>query len=311
VDGGHAVPGCGQCGGLHPRPVSSTSANKTFQLFFDRPTTSVRTPNITLRGTGTDLNWGLDDGLFHTIWVTWDGTTAKAYYDDALGQTTLGVGTAAEESQNISLAARTVGAPGSQVTGDIDFVAFTDFAANPPLITKWHQDLYAPWRPYRRPVGKSIISGSIPGTDIQVVYAPRQALTVDRVELWSDVKSNGGEFIGVVRNYFSLSEQANLSGEHTVTLSVPLSHPIRYLVGTPTDTPNLRVNQVLRLVKTDGTWSEHRISETTRQNQRGERRLSITARSIFQDLGLPGDRHPRHRRWVGDHNVRGAVAGTG
>jgi hypothetical protein len=268
--------------------AGSTAGNRTFQMFFDRPTLAAKTPSFILRGTTTDTNWQVDDGLFHTAWVTWDGTTAKAYYDDALGVTTLGVGTAAEESQNMSLAGRTLGTPGSQITGDIDFIALTDFAANPPLIYKWHHDLYAPWRPYRKPVGKSIISGDIPGTDIQIVYAPRTALAIDRVELWSDVKANGGQFVGVVTQYFSLSEQASLSGEHTVSLSVPLSHPIRYLVSTPADTPNLRVNQVLRLVKTDGTWSEHRISETTRQNQKGERRLSITARSIFQDLGFRG-----------------------
>jgi hypothetical protein len=268
---------------------SGTNVNKTFQLFFDRVNSATQTPGIYLRGTQTGTSWALDDGLFHTVWITWDGTTAKAYYDDALGQTTLGVGSATEESQNISLAARTVSSPASQVTGDIDFVALTDFAANPPLITKWHHDLYAPWRPYRKPVGKSItVTGSIPGTDIQVVYAPRQALAVDRVELWTDVKSNGGEFIGVVTHYFTLSEQQALSGEHTVTLSVPLGHPIRYLVGTPTDTPNLHVDQVIRVVKTDGTWTEHRISETTRQNQKGERRLTVTARSIFQDLAFRG-----------------------
>jgi hypothetical protein len=86
-------------------------------MFFDRPTLAAKTPSFILRGTTTDTNWQVDDGLFHTAWVTWDGTTAKAYYDDALGVTTLGVGTAAEESQNMSLAGRTLGTPGSQITG--------------------------------------------------------------------------------------------------------------------------------------------------------------------------------------------------
>jgi hypothetical protein len=121
------------------------------------------------------------------------------------------------------------------------------------------------------------------------VYAPRPALTVDHVELWTDVEANGGRSLGPVAQLLSGPvETVAQDGEHSLEISVAASHPIIRLAGTPADDENLRIDQVLRLIKTDGTWSEHRISKRTKQNQHGARTRGITARSILQDLAFRG-----------------------
>jgi hypothetical protein len=66
----------------------------------------------------------LDDGAFHHIVLTWDGTTAKLYKDGAFA-INLSVGAAAQESaQRIIIGARTNG-DGLRLTGAVgDVIPF-------------------------------------------------------------------------------------------------------------------------------------------------------------------------------------------
>lgn len=267
---------------------SVTAANATFSIILDRIGAAARTPRIVVRGTATDTSWNLDDGEWHTIWVTWDTVTCFAYREAAQARVTLGVGAAVEETtQRILIGARTHTAPGAMLTGDLDFCAILDVALSPAQITAWHEDLYAPWRPVRRRIGYQPVPPIIPPAPMPQVFA-RRPLAVGRVELWSDVEVNGGVRLAPVAHYISLTESRGVSGEHTVELTVQLHHPVVRLLGTPADDRNLRVNQVLRLVKTDGTSSEHRIGRPRRQNRGGTRTRTVVAHSIFQDLGFRG-----------------------
>lgn len=266
----------------------ATNANANFQILHQRNLAAARTPRFIIRGTITDSSWGLDDGLYHTYWVTWDGSTAIAYYDDAQGALTLGVGTAVEETtQNIMMGARSQASPAGFADGDFDFMAILDVELQAGRIRQWQRDLYAPWRPYRRRYGPPV-AVSAPGTGIDRVYRPQRGLAIDRLELWSDLKQHTGKRLGTIAQFKDLQETVSLDGEHTIEFSVAMDHPIVRLVETDTDFPNLRVNQVVRMVKTDGTVTSHRISKPARRNQRGARSRTITAKSIINDLTLRG-----------------------
>jgi hypothetical protein len=262
---------------------SGTLANRTFQMLFNRPVNANQTPRFVIRGSTTDANWGLDDGQFHDYFITWNGVTCIAYYDDAKGALALNVGTAAEETSQVLLfGARTASLPTDKYTGDLGFVALLDVALSPSEILNWRPDIYEPWRPYRQRYGAQIIVPELR------IYAPRKTLAVDHVELWTDVEANGGVRLGPVMQYLSLSESASLSGEHSLSMSVALDHPIRRLSEMPADDVNLRVNQVLRKVMTDDSWSEHRLAEPETRNQKGSRTLHVEAQSILEDLGFRG-----------------------
>ena len=253
--------------------ASSTIINRTFHIEFNRPAASTRTPDFFIRGSVTQSNLQLDDGEWHTLYVVWNGITAIAYYDNARGALTLNVGTAVEETgENLLLGARTTGAPAGKFDGDMDFVAILDVPLDPAGIIRWNQDLYAPWRPHRRRYAKATIVPTAP-----IIYAKPPALNVSHLELWTDVEANGGVRLGPITQYLSLNESRNLSGEHNLAFSVAMDHPIVHLAETDPALPNLRINQVVRLVMNDGTWSEHRISETTKSRQGGSRTRSIVA----------------------------------
>jgi hypothetical protein len=118
---------------------------RTFQIQFNRPTQATRTPLFFVRGATTQADWGLDDDLPHTIWVTWDGAAMMAYYDDAEGAFAVPVGTAVEEtSEPIVLGARSGGLSG--LDGALHFCAILNIPLNRAKIIDWNRDVYAPWR---------------------------------------------------------------------------------------------------------------------------------------------------------------------
>lgn len=127
-----------------------STANRAFSLQHNRPGAATQTPGIRIRGgTALGTNWGLDDGLTHTYWVTWDGSICLAYYDNAQGGVSVNVGTAAEEpAETILLGAVTTAAPFGEFTGLFDFCAILNQPLTVPQIRHWYPDIYAPWRPY-------------------------------------------------------------------------------------------------------------------------------------------------------------------
>lgn len=130
---------------------TSTLLSATFSLYFNPD----NAPRFILRGSTTDTAWGLDDGTFHTLWVTWDGATAKGYYDDAQGDLTLNVG-AGSTPENISFGARTPSAwPGYPLTGDLSFVNVWDYAVPPAVIREFNRDPFGPFRRGRQLILKS------------------------------------------------------------------------------------------------------------------------------------------------------------
>jgi hypothetical protein len=264
---------------------SGTTANRTFMAQMNRIGNAASTPRFDVRGSTTNTSWSLDDDEYHTIWVTWNGTVMKAYYDAAQGETTLAVGAAVEETtQNIMLGARTQSGPSTFLTGDIDFCAILDCALSPAAIVQWHRDLYAPWRPARRNKPQVPV---LPQTD-KLVYPQEEGVRVRRLELWTDDELNGGTLLGPITKYSNLDESVTLDGDHTITFTVPMTHPIVRMTNTDPDVPNLRVDQVVRMVLSNGDYSNHRIEEPIRENKQGKRTRTIIANSIFHDLTLRG-----------------------
>jgi len=264
------------------RWLSTTQANQTFDMRFNRPGSAANTPFITLRGSSTGTSWGLDDNEWHTVWVTWNGSTARAYYDSAKGATTLTVGAAAEETGAIIEvgAAGAIGTPQLPLAGDIDFFALLDIPLSTAEIARWNGDLYAPWRPYRR----RFLPSRRPPMEIPRDIADQRV----RVELQTDVLSNGGRRLASLPMIRLPIEKRSLSGEHTIQFSVPLDHPAVKTIDTPAGKQNFRINQVIRLSLPNGDWSEHRITSSKRKVGPSGRVRDITAVSIREDLAKRG-----------------------
>jgi len=269
-------------GSVMGRTNTTTAANQQFDVRFNRPVGgATATPTIRLRGAATDTNWGIDDGTFHTVWITWNGTVAKGYWSSARGATTLTVGTAVEESAAlISLAGLNPQSPALNITGDLDFFAVLNIPLGPTEITRWNVDLLAPWRPYRR----RFISVKRPPMEIPRDIADQRV----RVELQTDVLSNGGRRLASLPMIRLPIEKRSLSGEHTIQFSVPLDHPAVKTIDTPAGKQNFRINQVIRLSLPNGDWSEHRITSSKRKVGPSGRVRDITAVSIREDLAKRG-----------------------
>jgi hypothetical protein len=264
--------------------ASATAANKTFQMFLDRPTSAGRTPRFEIRGVGTDTSWGLDDNRMHTVWVVWNGSTLVAYFDDAKGALTLAVGTAAEEAAEVIMfGARTRSLPASFLTGDIDFVALVDVPLTPAAIVEWNRDIYAPWRPQRQ-WNLAIVQSAPPS----VVVSNNLVTREESLELWSDVEENGGTRRAVLSQILTLEEEADISGMHTITFSIPLNHPAVTLIDTPEGRREFQIDQVIRFVKPDNTYTQHRIDRVNREVRPGNKTLHISAASIIEDLTTHG-----------------------
>jgi hypothetical protein len=97
---------------------SGTEAARTFQLYYD----GVSRIKAILRGTTSTIK-DPTDTAYHLITITWDGTTAKAYYDNTT-PISLSVGAADDEStQVVTIGVRTIGALNSYFDGTIAFAA--------------------------------------------------------------------------------------------------------------------------------------------------------------------------------------------
>jgi hypothetical protein len=135
------------------------------------------------------------------------------------------------------------------------------------------------------PIG--VVLGPAPPSPDLLVFQERGP-ELSRLELWTDIEAAGGQRIAPILHWLELSETEALEGEHSISFTVPMDHPVVRLRTHWTGLDNLRVNQVVRMLKGDGSFTEHRISESSRINKHGQRTRQIVARSIFQDLGLRG-----------------------
>lgn len=105
--------------------ATGTGSDRTFQIF----NLSGSGPQMNIRGSTTNPGWGLTDNLFHTVFVSWDGATARGSYDGIKGETTLTVGTAIENvGERIIFGARTNGTGFRLENGAIDFVCILGIA---------------------------------------------------------------------------------------------------------------------------------------------------------------------------------------
>ena len=126
---------------------AGTNANsRTFQIF--NSGTANQDPAIRIRGPARETGWGLDDGEYHTVYVRWDGTTARSSYDGLKGDAAhASVGSAAEETgQRIIFGARTNGTGFFVEDGHIDFVHILRGAMTDTQILKFEANHYGPFR---------------------------------------------------------------------------------------------------------------------------------------------------------------------
>lgn len=123
--------------------AGGSSATRTFQIF--QTGSGVQTPTINLRGgaggVATDTNWGFSDANYHQYAVSWDGTTAYGY-GDTTRKSVIGVGTAAQESENIVIGART-GGTGALLTGQTSYAYFWNRALSDAEVKSLSEN---PWQ---------------------------------------------------------------------------------------------------------------------------------------------------------------------
>ncbi len=115
---------------------SADTGTRQFQIY--NQTTGTNNPTIVLRGIQNTYDLGGLNGLWHHYVVTWDGTTAKFYFD-SVAQTNPTVGTAAEETgQRIIFGARTNGT-GFFLNGSIDEVRIYNRALSADEIKRLYE----------------------------------------------------------------------------------------------------------------------------------------------------------------------------
>ncbi len=114
------------------------ATDRIFQIFWQE-TGGPHAPSVILRGTQTQLQLGLNDGTFHTHFVTWDGATAEYSNDGVENLTTLSVGTASNSSEPIRFGER--GGTGFRLTGDLSFVEIYNRAISAAEKELIHDDL--------------------------------------------------------------------------------------------------------------------------------------------------------------------------
>lgn len=112
----------------------------TFGIFFNRPIDAAYSPGVYMRGwlIANATNWGLDDGIWHWYWVTWDGAVGRIYAD-ATYSMALAIDVGAEEvGQRIIFGARTNGA-GFWLDGDICGVRIWDRALTAAEVSRRYE----------------------------------------------------------------------------------------------------------------------------------------------------------------------------
>lgn len=78
-----------------------------------------------------------EDGALHVWLLVWDGTNCYLYIDNDAAASITGIGTAAEESQNIIIGARTESLPTSFTTGFNDILLLIDRALTASECASW------------------------------------------------------------------------------------------------------------------------------------------------------------------------------
>lgn len=100
----------------------------------------------TVRGNNFDTTAiPVADGALHVWLLVWDGATLSLYADNA-AVVVIAVGTAAEESENIVIGARTESAPAAYTTGFSEIVSFGDRALSATEIAQLRADLNSYYR---------------------------------------------------------------------------------------------------------------------------------------------------------------------
>jgi hypothetical protein len=91
--------------------------------------------DIYMRGVQTNQGPGFNDGQWHHVVVTWNGTTGRSYIDGQLTNNNLGIGSGPEETnEHIIIGART-GGSGFLLTGSLDDVWIYNRAISLPEVT--------------------------------------------------------------------------------------------------------------------------------------------------------------------------------
>lgn len=101
------------------------------------------------------------------------------------------------------------------------------------------------------------------------VICPEEVIHVtyiDRLELWSDLRDNGGERIGFIPDYITATDHRELQGEETFALTIPRVSDNNDAQGV---WEKLRHKRVIRTVYADLTFEEWRIIHI--QDERDDR----------------------------------------
>lgn len=142
--------------------AGTDAPTRTFQIFRDT-TDANQDPSVILRGGQTMTNWDWTTADWHQYAVTWDGSVGTLYGDNT-HSTALTVGTAAEESQNIILGARTGGA-GFFLTGRIAYCFFFNRSVGR---AEAHAIYYNPWQVFEEETSYVFIPGTSTSHDLSI-----------------------------------------------------------------------------------------------------------------------------------------------
>lgn len=110
--------------------AGATAGNRTLML----RTSTAAGLECWLKGQLNTIAFTTGDGVFHTWVIRWDGTTAKLWFDNQ-AVTTLTVGTAAEEAENITIGARTDSSAAGFALGHNDLTIAVDRALSDAEVT--------------------------------------------------------------------------------------------------------------------------------------------------------------------------------
>jgi hypothetical protein len=109
-----------------------------------------------------------------------------------------------------------------------------------------------------------------------------------RLELFDDVKANGGSRRALVKNWLACEESVDIDGTDTMTLTLHGENEALVTSDTPVGEMNADMARVLRAVYADGSAVERRIETVNRDVDQGDDRVTVTALGMLHELGLCG-----------------------
>jgi hypothetical protein len=113
-------------------------------------------------------------------------------------------------------------------------------------------------------------------------------LSLDRLELWTDVEPAQGRRVALIAEPLALTERVTLEGEDTLSLRLHQDDPALVTLDTPAGQTNAEPQAVIRAILRDGSLFERRILRITEQDEEGQRLVDIEARGILHDLSYTG-----------------------